>query len=565
MSHTLDATVATETVWQGCQRCGALIFQKRFVRDQRVCSECGWHGQLTAPQRIELLFDAGSVTPLPTPRFALVTPGFADTQPYPRRFDRAVDQTGLTEAVVCVSGTINGNPVIAAVMDFRFLAGSLGSATGELITLAAERALADRVPLLIVTASGGARMQEGLYSLMQMAKTSQALAALDEAGILTLSLITDPTYGGVAASFATLTDVIIAEPAARMGFAGRRVIEQTVRQKLPKGFQTAEFLLKRGLIDDIQPRSTLRATLARLLSVARQRKQDTDLPHVGPLITDPDRLANRAAWDHVRLARHTERPATSDYLHHALDGFYELRGDRAGEDCSAIVGGFGWLHGQPLVVIGTEKGRTMQERVSRNFGMASPAGYRKAARLMRVAAKLRLPIVTLIDTPGAYPGVIAEEQGQAIAIAENLRLMSTLRVPVVAVITGEGGSGGALALAVANRVYALENAVYSVISPEGCAAILWKTAEEAPRAAAALRVAAHELLRDGFVDGVIPEPAGGSHTDHPTRAAALLRASVGAALRELLELSPDELVEDRRVRFRGYGPITRDQLEAADD
>ncbi|WP_279579027.1 acetyl-CoA carboxylase carboxyl transferase subunit alpha [Fodinicola feengrottensis] len=410
----------------------------------------------------------------------------------------------------------------------------------------------------MVTASGGARMQEGALSLMQMVKTSQAIAMLDEAGILTMALVTDPTYGGVAASFATLPDVILAEPGARVGFAGPRVIEQTTGQQLPAGFQTAEFLLGQGLVDSVVPRPALRRTIARLLSAhePKSRPQAAPEPAV-PVITDPARLPERDGLAAVRLARHADRPTADEYATFMLEEFLELHGDRVSGDCPAIVGGIGLLHGRPVALIGHQKGRDTRERVQRNFGMASPSGYRKAARLMRLAAKLGLPVVTLIDTPGADPGIQAEERGQAWAIAENLRLMSALPVPVVVVITGEGGSGGALALGVGNRVLALSNAVYSVISPEGCAAILWKGPEltredTVGRAAAALRLHARELLAYGIVDGVIAEPPDGAHTD-PVQTMSLVRSVVAAAVRELADLDAARLVADRRQRFRRFG------------
>ncbi|KWX02964.1 Acetyl-coenzyme A carboxyl transferase alpha chain [Carbonactinospora thermoautotrophica] len=557
----------TSSEWVLCCRCRALTYGKRFVRDLCVCPECGWHARLTAQQRLEQLLDPRSAEQL-APAFDVDTAppvydplGFVDTRPYPERLREARAVTGLDEAVVCARGTIGGHPVIAAVMDFRFLGGSLGCGVGELITQAAETALREEAPLLLVTASGGARMQEGALSLMQMAKTSQALAQLDEAGVLVVSLITDPTYGGVAASFATLADVILAEPGARLGFAGPRVIEQTVRQKLPDGFQTAEFLFQRGFLDDVQPRAALRTTLARLLAVARPRlSQAVPRPAADPVIRRPHDLPPREPWEVVQLARHLDRPTTLDYIDYLVDGFHELHGDRVSGDCSALVGGPGWLHGVPVMVIGHQKGHTLQDRASRNFGMANPEGYRKAARLMRLAAKLRLPVITLIDTPGAYPGIAAEEHGQAIAIAENLRLMSQLPVPIIAVITGEGGSGGALALGVADRVLISANAMYSVISPEGCAAILWRCPEAAPQAAAALRLDARELLRLGVVDGVVPEPDGGAHHD-PALAAAMLGDALAATLHELLPIDGAHLVRERRRRFRSFGADLRLGLE----
>jgi acetyl-CoA carboxylase carboxyl transferase subunit beta len=542
-----------EQLWMRCGRCTAIVYEKRYRRGHGVCPECGHHGSVTAWDRVAQLFDPGTVTRLPIGVRPADPLGFTDTVAYPRRLDQARARTGLDEAVVCVRGDLAGYPLVAAVMDFRFLGGSMGSAVGELITRAAETAGRERIPLLLVTASGGARMQEGALALMQMAKTAQALAELDEAGVLTVSVVTEPTYGGVAASFATLTDVILAEPGARLGFAGARVIEQTIRQRLPEGFQTAEFLLQGGLVDGVVPRAGLRPVLERLVRAAAERPEPPDPPGPpSPVVADTRHLPVRDPWEVVKLARHTGRPTTLDYAHHMLDGFQELRGDRIGGDCLAIVGGIGRLDGVPVLLLGHQKGHTTRELVARRFGMAAPEGYRKAARLLRLADKLGLPVLTLIDTPGAYPGAEAEERGQSVAIAENLRLLSTLSVPVVAVVTGEGGSGGALALGVANRVFACANAFYSVISPEGCASILWKSANAASRAASALRLDARELLRLGIVDGVVPEPDGGAHLD-PGAAVEAVRQVVGGAFAELRRLPRGELARARRKRFRAYG------------
>ncbi|MET8681494.1 acetyl-CoA carboxylase, carboxyltransferase subunit beta [Streptomyces sp. NPDC004647] len=546
--------------WVRCEGCAELVYGKRFGRTLSVCPGCGWHGHLTAHQRLDQLLDPGSASPI-----ALVEPlhdplDFTDTRPYTERLADARATTGLHEAVVCVQGRIENRPVVVAAMDFRFLGGSLGCGVGALITEAAHTSLRERIPLLLVTASGGARMQEGVLSLMQMAKTAQVLAELDEAGILTVSVITDPTYGGVAASFATLADVILAEPGARLGFAGPRVIEQTTGQRLPDGFQTAEFLLQHGMVDDVVPRSALRTTLGRLLALGSSAHGPVPDPPPdaapapsGAILHRLEEVHERDSWEAVRLARHPDRPTALDYAGHLLDDFHELHGDRLAEDCTAIIGGPGLLNGRPVMLIGCHKGGPgLAERQHHKFGMATPAGYRKAARLMRMAAKLGLPIVTLIDTPGANPGPESERSGQAVAIAENLRLMSRLKVPVVAVLIGEGGSGGALALAVADRVLVSAHGVYSVISPEGCAAILWKQPEAAPAAAAALRLDARELLRLGIVDGVVPEPPGGAHCDH-VAAAALLGAALNAALDELVPWEPDRLLRSRRSRFHRFG------------
>ncbi|GLZ36543.1 acetyl-CoA carboxylase, carboxyltransferase subunit beta [Actinokineospora sp. NBRC 105648] len=548
--------------WLLCPDCREMIYGRRFARAAKVCPLCGHHAALNAPERLAHLLDERSMRLLD---FAVADAdplSFVDSVPYLDRLRKARSQTGLDEAVVCARGAIGGHPVIVAVMDFRFLGGSLGAAVGEAITLAAETALRERTPLLLVTASGGARMQEGVISLMQMAKTSQALGQLDEAGILTLTLVTDPTFGGVAASFATLSDIIVAEPGARLGFAGPRVIEQTIRQSLPPGLQTAEFLLEHGIVDVLSPRDQLRPVLAKLLAAATRRPSGERVPaEPGPaLVTDHTELAERHPWEVVRTARTLGRPTTVDYINLLTQGFVELHGDRRAADCKAIVGGLGYLDDIPVVVVGTQKGRTAAELTERNYGMPSPAGYRKSARLMRLAAKLGLPVVTLIDTAGAFPGVEAEMDGQAVAIAENLRLMAGLPVPSVAVVTGEGGSGGALALAVANRVLMCANAVYSVISPEGCAAILWKDPGAAPKAAAALRVDARYLLSQGIVDGVVPEPEGGAHTDHGFAAAAL-REALTSTLRSLMPLDAMNLVPQRHARFRRFGTPAPDLID----
>ncbi|KUL39450.1 acetyl-CoA carboxylase carboxyl transferase subunit alpha [Actinoplanes awajinensis] len=557
MTSTAVSTdrAADAVSWALCPGCRTVHLGNRLLRGLWVCPGCGHHLRITAAQRLDALFDPGSARLVDSSSTDTDPLGFSDTEPYPRRRERVRRRTGMREAMLVATGTIHGQPLVAAVSDFRFLGGSMGVAVGDLLTRAAEIALARRVPLLMVTASGGARMQEGVLSLMQMARTTQALTRLDAAGILTVSLITDPTFGGVAASYATLADVILAEPGARLGFAGPRVIEQLLGKPLPTGFQTAEALRDQGHLDLVCPRGDQRALLGRLLALTAPAAPEDRTGLDAGTVTDPEALHQRDPWQSVRRARDITRPTTADYAARVFTDFLELHGDRLAKDCPAIIGGLARLDGRPVVMVGTQKGHTAAELSARHFGMASPAGYRKAARLMRLAAKLGAPVVTLIDTPGAHAGIEAEAQGQALAIAENLRLLTELPVPVVAVITGEGGSGGALALAVADRVLMLANAVYSVISPEGCAAILWNDAAEAPRAAAALGVSAPDLLRLGVVDGVIPEPGDGAQTDHAATA-ELLRAALTATLAELGDLSAGEIRCRRSRRFAAFGGLS---------
>jgi acetyl-CoA carboxylase carboxyl transferase subunit alpha len=258
------------------------------------------------------------------------------------------------------------------------------------------------------------------------------------------------------------------------------------------------------------------------------------------------------AWQAVRLARHSKRPHSLDYIERMVTGFQEIHGDRAYGDDPAIVSGFGRIDGRVVAIIGQQKGRDTKQNVYRNFGMPKPEGYRKALRVMRMAAKFGRPIITMLDTPGAYPGIDAEERGQAEAIAVNLREMSRLAVPVIVVVIGEGGSGGALALGVGNRIFMLKNSVYSVISPESCAAIIYRDSSKAEQAAAALKLDAPALLRFGLIDSIIEEPGEGAHTDYD-QAAALLKASLVSCLAELSRLSPQQLIDERYDKFRRMG------------
>jgi len=259
-----------------------------------------------------------------------------------------------------------------------------------------------------------------------------------------------------------------------------------------------------------------------------------------------------SAWQIAQLARHPLRPYTLDYIDYCFTDFQELHGDRMYADDESLVGGIGRLEGQPVMIIGHQKGRDTKERVRRNYGMARPEGYRKALRLMRIAEKFKLPVISLIDTPGAYPGMGAEERGQSEAIARNLLVMAGLKVPIVSVVIGEGGSGGALAIGVADRVLMLQYGIYSVISPEGCASILWKSADKAEVAAEALGITAERLQKLGLVDEIVTEPLGGAHRD-PRATADALKNSLLTALSEVQSLSTEQLLDQRRRRLAAYG------------
>jgi acetyl-CoA carboxylase carboxyl transferase beta subunit/acetyl-CoA carboxylase carboxyl transferase alpha subunit len=543
----------TDVQWVKCPSCDAFLYNKRLVRNLKVCPECNHHLRLKVDERLEQLLDGGSFEDLTDGVGSVDVLGFTDSKAYVDRLEESRKKTGRSDAAVYGRGAIGGHPVVVAAMDFAFMGGSMGAGVGEIITRAAELALTLRTPLLVISASGGARMQEGCVSLMQMAKTSQAFARLAEAGVLSMCLNTDPTYGGVTASFAMLGDVLLAEPDAMIGFAGPTVIEQTIRQQLPAGFQTSGFLLDHGMLDIVENREGLRNSLRKILAFHASTSA-AELPKTEgvAMVTDPEALPVRAPWETVVLARDTMRPTTLEYAGYLFEDFVEFQGDRLFGENASIVGGPALLGSLPIVLIGHQKGHTTAEMVHRNFGMPDPEGYRKALRLMRYAAKFGMPIVTMVDTPGASPGLGAEERGQGAAIATCIMAMSRLAVPIVTVVTGEGGSGGALALAVADRVLMMENSYYSVISPEGCSTILFRSASAAPRAAEALRITGPDLLRLGVMDGVVSEPEGGAHLD-PAAAARNLKTAIVDCLAELLPLPPAELLENRYQRYRAFG------------
>ena len=263
-------------------------------------------------------------------------------------------------------------------------------------------------------------------------------------------------------------------------------------------------------------------------------------------------FANISAWQRLQLARHPQRPYTDDFIRLLFENFSEIHGDRHFSDDPAIVTGMAWFHGRPVMVVGSQKGRDTKQRLARNFGQAKPEGYRKALRATQLAAKFRRPVIVFVDTQGAYPGVDAEERGQAEAIAFNLRELARLPVPIVVTITGEGGSGGALAIAVGDRVFMLENSIYSVISPEGCASIMWRDASKAEVAAEALKITARDLLEMKLIDGIIPEPEGGAHMDSELTA-KLIEPFLERSLQELALLSPEQLLAQRYEKFRHMG------------
>lgn len=548
---------APEGLWLKCPKCGEVVYRDDVKAHGYVCPKCEGYFRIGTRTRIRMVADTGTFqewfTDLETEN-PLEYPG------YEEKIANLQEKTKLHEAVTVGKCMVNGLETVLGVCDARFLMGSMGYVVGEKITRAFERATEEKLPVVLFTSSGGARMQEGIVSLMQMAKTSAAIRKHSEAGLFYLPVLTDPTTGGVTASFAMLGDVILAEPGALIGFAGPRVIAQTIGQKLPEGFQRAEFLVEKGIIDGVVERQELKETVWKLLNIHQDALQYIHYGDTQNVENLPEIRNSRGktagcdkkeltAWERVEISRSKERPTTLSYVQQVFDDFLELHGDRAFRDDGAVIGGIAMFGGQPVTVIGQQKGKNVKENIYRNFGMASPEGYRKALRLMKQAEKFGRPVVTFVDTPGAACGIEAEERGQGEAIARNLLEMSGIQTPMVSILIGEGGSGGALGLAVTDEVWMMENATYSILSPEGFASILWKDGKRAKEASEVMKITAKDLKKLQIIEKVIREPEPANEENLP-EIAEEIREDLDGFLRKSCQKTREQIVEERYERFR---------------
>lgn len=539
-----------------CKACGKKVDRAEAIRRLYVCPECGGYFRVNAKNRIKMVADTGSFTSW----FDDIEGGNPLGFPgYEEKLHAVQEKTGLKEGVVIGKAQIYGEDTVLGVVDARFLMGSMGHVVGEKIAAAVERATEEKLPVILFCCSGGARMQEGIVSLMQMAKTSAALKKHSKAGLLYMPVLTDPTTGGMTASFAMLGDIILAEPKALIGFAGPRVIEQTIGQKLPAGFQRSEFQVEHGFVDRIVERKDLKKTLYDILKLHHKREGFVNLEKNEQLSAAPSELMReraaktplKDAWEKVEMARKVSRISSGEYIEAIFDGFMEMHGDRYFGDDPAILGGVAYLDGQPVTVIGVQKGKDLKDCLKHNYGMPSPEGYRKALRLMKQAEKFNRPVITFVNTSGAFCGMEAEERGQAEAIARNLYEMSALKVPILCIMIGEGGSGGALALSVGNEVWMMENATYSVLSPEGFASILWKDSKRAKEAAGVMKITAHDLHELHIVDKIIPE-YGGADSKALDSIARYMKVNIREFLERESGKTGEELAEERYRRFRAF-------------
>ena len=582
-----------------CPQCKRILVSSEVENNFRVCPRCNYHFLLSARERLQYIADEGSFQEYDV---ELVSKDPLAFPQYQEKLTSAMEKTGLNDAIIYGIATIDSIPCVIIITDFSFMGGSMGWVVGEKVKRAMELARDKSLPVVMISGSGGgARMQEGIISLMQMAKTASAVGKFHFAKVPYIAVLTNPTMAGVLASFASLGDVNIAEPGALIGFTGPRVIEQTLKIKLPPHFQSSEFQLEHGFLDMVVPRKDLRETIVRLLRFFLEKnkpreKSPISIPSLSPddipllpeferpiaeVMLKLEKLENLASdekldrreeieelkrraeeltrkayrnlnrWQKVQVARHPLRPYTLDYAELIFDDFVELHGDRLMGDDPAIVGGLASLNGQTVVFIGHQKGRTTKERRWRNFGSPRPEGYHKALRLMKMAEKFGFPVLTFLDTPGAACLTEAEERGIAQAIARNLQEMSQLKTPIIVSVIGEGGSGGAIGIGLGDRLLMQENAYYSVISPESCAAIIWRDAKRASEAAEALKLSAQDLYNLGVADEIVPEPEGGAHRDWE-KSAKFLKEAILRHLEELQSVPIDELIQKRYEKYSNY-------------
>ena len=529
-----------------CLVCGAILIDSPLYTQLRVCPVCRFHYAMSARDRIASIADHGTFREINRSIISLAPLSFSSRVSYKRKIFSDQRRTGLTEAVVTGTCAIGGSPSVLVVLDFGFMGGSMGSVVGEKVALAFEHAAKRKLPVVAVITSGGSRIQEGLLSLLQMAKTTVAVNRFAEKKLPFISVLANPSTGQAFASFANLADVIVAEPGAIVGFAPMSSLEASERRPLPTESHTSEAQLANGMIDEVVDRTELQEMLSVLLELTgpefrlsyrkRRPKNVVSLPR-------------QRAWQSVSLARHTDRPTALDYIGRIVVNFVELRGDRNFGDDPSIVCGLGHLGAQTVVVIGQERGRDGKK--DRHDGMTSPEGFRKAQRAMRLAEKFEVPVITLIDTPRPYPGLDTEKRGIGNAIANTMAQLASLNVPTITAIIGEGGSEGALALAVADRVLMMQNAIYSVMSPEDAAGIIFQDESKAEEAAESLKLTAADCLELRIVDEVVHEPVGAAHSS-PDEAARHLRRSL---LRHLAELGAWSGFRRNRRRYRKFRKV----------
>ncbi len=546
------------SVHDRCLYCEEEIRESQSYQSYRVCPFCRFHYSLSARQRIQLLADRKSFKETHKYLKSVAPITFSQRGSYRNLVSKDQNRTGLTEATVTGTCRIDAVRTMLVALDFGFMGGSMGSVVGEKIALALEEAARQELPLVAVVTGGGARIQEGVLSLMQMAKTVTAANRFREKGLPFIVVLANPSTGQAYASFANLADAILAEPGSLIGLSPLRALREFSQSPLPLDAHTAEAHLAHGLLDNVVERESLKASLGGLLKLLlRQKlgKGEYQAPprRPVPLGDDPE------IWEAVVATRHEERPSGTFYIRNVLANFIELHGDRLSGDDRSMVTGVGYLYDLPVAVIGQERPHT----ASGGKYHVNPDGLRKAQRMISLATRFNLPLVTFIDTQGANPGLEAEEHGMGNAIASTLSMLLEAPVPLVAAIVGEGGNEGALALGISDRTLMQQYAIFSPISFNRTPGGPYRDPELDREAAEALMLTARDCMELGIIDSIVPEPEGGIHTS-PREGVAALKVELHRRIRELSRVSRNRLLEERYRKFRQMGETSSYSQEAMD-
>jgi len=539
-----------------CLFCEEPISDSPSYLTYRVCPFCRFHYTVTARQRIELLADKGTFKEFYKYVSSVEPLSFSRRARYRKFLAQDQDRTGLTEAVVTGKCRIGDTETMIIVLDFGFMGGTMGSVVGEKVSMAFENAARKGLPVVAVVSGGGTRIQEGVLSLMQMAKTVTAANRLRNEEVPFIVVLANPSTGQAYASFANLADVILAEPGSLIGLSPLRTLREVSKMPLPLDAHTAEAHVGHGLLDNVVDRENLQPRVASLLEILTAHKRGSS-NHKSLLKAEPQICAEVEPWEAVSAARNTERPQASAYFRSMLDPFIELRGDRLNSDDRSIVAGLGFMDGQPVAVIGQQRRPLVEGERYHVF----PDGLRKAQRVIDLASRFKLPLVTLIDTQGADPGLEAEEQGIGNAIAKTLSSMLTVPTPMVSVVIGEGGSEGALALGLSDRILIQQYAVYSPMSVNHTLGAAHHDHMLDREAAEALMLTAHDCVELGIADQVVGEPEGGAHVD-PREASSGLQTAILTNIVQLAKMSQGKLLKKRYQKFRRMGEESGHSQEA---
>ena len=461
-----------------------------------VCQNCGNNSYISAKQRIKLISDNNTFKELD---FNIID--ISKRFNYEEKINKSKEKTKLDEAIVVGTCTIGGIKTVLGVMDSKFMMGTLSVSVGEIITKSFEYAIDNELPVILFCASGGARIQEGLYSLVQMAKINAVIKKHSDKGLLYISCLTNPTMGGVTASFGLLGDINIAEKDSQIGFAGKSIIENLYNKKLDNDFQTEEYNEKNGMIDIIADRKNIRNLLIDLLTMFRNDNEVIKLDNK----YEKKSKQNDSLIEILKNVRDLNRFKGKDYLISIFDKYIELKGDRISSNDNSILSGIGNINNKSFIFNIQNKGRTLKENKNTNYGLTRPEGYRKAIRISKLAEKFNIPIINIIDSAGADPSIYSEENGQARVIADCLYTFSDLKTIIISIVVGEGSSGGALALSVCDSLGMLEKSIYTVISPEAYLKIMHKEEKVSNDLLKSMRFTANDLYEDKIIDEVISE------------------------------------------------------------